>query len=100
MDAQEAPKRNKAAARHPNGRIDREQSPLWPRGGQAVASEIGAPRTGFHISPSAPIGGLLEGNEAGDLYGHLITELDKLKLTYLHWPRKSGARYPRALSNP
>ena len=50
----------------------------------AVANEIGAQRTGFRISPSVPIGGLVEGNEAGDLYRHLVTELDKVKLAYLH----------------
>jgi N-ethylmaleimide reductase len=50
----------------------------------AVAREIGPERTGFRISPSAPIGGLVEGDKAGDLYRYLVTELDQLGLAYLH----------------
>src|SRR3954451_19906490 len=85
MDTQEAPKRNRAAARslvcHPDGQIDREQGMLGLEVATAVASKIGAQRTGFRISPSAQAG---RRNEGGDLYRHLVTELDKLKLAYLH----------------
>ncbi|MFE0015751.1 alkene reductase [Mesorhizobium sp. NPDC059054] len=51
----------------------------------AVAAEIGPQRVGFRISPSAPIGGLVEGDQAADLYRHVGTELDRLGLAYLHF---------------
>jgi 2,4-dienoyl-CoA reductase-like NADH-dependent reductase (Old Yellow Enzyme family) len=50
----------------------------------AIADEIGPERVGFRISPSAPVGGLVEGEEAPDLYRYLVAELDKLGLAYLH----------------
>lgn len=50
----------------------------------AIADEIGPERVGFRISPSVSIGGLVEGEEAPDLYRHLVEELDKIGLAYLH----------------
>lgn len=50
----------------------------------AVADAIGPQRVGFRISPSAPIGGLVEGEQAADLYRHVASELDRLGLAYLH----------------
>jgi 2,4-dienoyl-CoA reductase-like NADH-dependent reductase (Old Yellow Enzyme family) len=51
---------------------------------QAVAEEIGSDRTGIRLSPGAPIGGLVEGPEAGELYSYLVRELAKLDLAYIH----------------
>ncbi|CAB3768160.1 alkene reductase [Paraburkholderia humisilvae] len=51
---------------------------------QAVAQEIGPERTSLRISPLEPVGGLKEGDENLDLYRYLTSELDKLKLAYLH----------------
>ncbi len=53
---------------------------------QAVAEEIGADRTGIRISPAFPLGSLFEG-EPADVhaqYQHLVGELAKLNLVYLH----------------
>lgn len=50
----------------------------------AVANEIGADRTGFRISPSSSNGDIDEGQSGPDLYRHLILELAKLNLSYLH----------------
>ena len=51
---------------------------------RAVAEEIGPERTGIRLSPGLAIGGLDDGADADALYGHLVSELDKLKLVYLH----------------
>ena len=51
---------------------------------KAVAEEIGPQRTAMRISPNAPLGGLVEGEEGPALYRHLTAELDKLGLAYLH----------------
>lgn len=51
---------------------------------RAVVEEIGAERTGFRISPLNNAGGLREGKEGLDVYRHLIVELAKLDLGYLH----------------
>ncbi|MEQ1523929.1 MAG: alkene reductase, partial [Aestuariivirga sp.] len=51
---------------------------------KAVATEIGAERTGIRLSPLNTAGGLAEGPEAGDLYRYLVPELNKLNLAYLH----------------
>ncbi|MDE2383386.1 MAG: alkene reductase [Alphaproteobacteria bacterium] len=51
---------------------------------KAVAAEIGPERTGIRLSPLGNSGGLNEGPEAVKLYHHLVAELDKLKLGYLH----------------
>ncbi|MEU0738211.1 alkene reductase [Streptomyces sp. NPDC006134] len=50
----------------------------------AVAAEIGADRTGFRISPGSPAGGLAEGASGPALYRHLVAELARLDLAYLH----------------
>ena len=51
---------------------------------QAVADEIGPERTGIRLSPNAPVGGLIEGPEAKELYSHLTRELAKSSLAYVH----------------
>jgi N-ethylmaleimide reductase len=51
---------------------------------QAIADEIGPERTAIRLSPGAPLGGLVEGPEGPDLYRHLVGELDKIGLAYLH----------------
>ncbi|MGL6235003.1 MAG: alkene reductase [Segniliparus sp.] len=50
----------------------------------AVADAIGPERTGIRLSPGARLGGLDEGPESGELYRHLVAELAKLDLLYLH----------------
>ena len=53
---------------------------------QAVADEIGADRVGIRLSPAMPLGGLDEGDtETVRLqYRHLVGELAKLQLAFLH----------------
>lgn len=53
---------------------------------KAVADAIGADRTGIRISPGMPLGGLDEGtvDEVREQYLHLVGELAKLDLVYLH----------------
>ncbi|ANP74308.1 alkene reductase [Cryobacterium arcticum] len=53
---------------------------------QAVAEEIGADRVGIRLSPAMPLGGLDEGDtETVRLqYHHLVGELAKLQLAFLH----------------
>ncbi|WP_267887173.1 oxidoreductase [Mycobacteroides immunogenum] len=50
----------------------------------AVADAIGPERTAIRLSPGATLGGLDEGPESADLYRHLVAELAKLDLLYLH----------------
>lgn len=50
----------------------------------AIAEEIGADRTGIRLSPGNPMSGIDEGPEAAELYRHLVTELNRLGLAYLH----------------
>lgn len=52
----------------------------------AIAEEIGADRTGIRISPAFGLGGIDEGDTAAvhAQYQHLVGELAKLKLAYLH----------------
>ncbi|AUH49624.1 alkene reductase [Chromobacterium sp. ATCC 53434] len=50
----------------------------------AIADEIGPERTGIRLSPGTPIWGIDEGPEGPALYRHLVAELDKLGLAYLH----------------
>jgi 2,4-dienoyl-CoA reductase-like NADH-dependent reductase (Old Yellow Enzyme family) len=50
----------------------------------AIAEEIGADRTAIRLSPGTTIGGIDEGPDGPALYRHLIAELDKLGLAYLH----------------
>jgi 2,4-dienoyl-CoA reductase-like NADH-dependent reductase (Old Yellow Enzyme family) len=50
----------------------------------AIAEEIGADRTGMHLSPGATLWGIDEGAYSPDLYRYLVAELDKLGLAYMH----------------
>lgn len=50
----------------------------------AIAEEIGADRTAIRLSPGTTMWGIDEGAEGPDLYRHLVGELDKLGLAYLH----------------
>lgn len=50
----------------------------------AIAQEIGADRTGIRLSPGTTLWGIDEGSEGPDLYHHLVAELDKLGLAYVH----------------
>ncbi|MEG1768628.1 MAG: alkene reductase [Comamonas sp.] len=50
----------------------------------AIADEIGADRTGIRLSPGAKLWGIDEGAQAAALYRHLIAELAKLGLAYVH----------------
>ncbi len=50
----------------------------------AIASEIGADRTAIRLSPGLGMWGIDEGPEGPTLYRHLVAELNKLGLAYLH----------------
>lgn len=50
----------------------------------AIATEIGADRTGIRLSPGTTMWGIDEGEQGPDLYRLLVAELDKLGLAYLH----------------
>ncbi|MCP3447294.1 alkene reductase [Bradyrhizobium sp. CCGUVB14] len=50
----------------------------------AIAAEIGADKTAIRLSPGITMWGIDEGAEGPDLYRHLVAELDKLSLAYLH----------------
>jgi 2,4-dienoyl-CoA reductase-like NADH-dependent reductase (Old Yellow Enzyme family) len=50
----------------------------------AIAAEIGADKTAIRLSPGTTMWGIDEGAEGPDLYRHLVAELDKLELAYLH----------------
>jgi N-ethylmaleimide reductase len=50
----------------------------------AIADEIGADRTAIRLSPGIKIWGIDEGVEGAALYRHLVAELDRLGLAYLH----------------
>lgn len=102
------PKRGtKAAAR--SGLVvqmgsDREPGSLWPRGGHGCRERNR--RAADRISHFAvgSVGGLVEGNEAGDLYRHLVTESRQaqadLSSPDAYGRRESGARYPSAQVEP
>lgn len=51
---------------------------------RAIAEEIGPERTAIRLSPSLVMWGIDEGAEGPDLYRHLVGELDKLGLAYIH----------------
>ena len=51
---------------------------------RAVAEQIGADRTAIRLSPGLTMWGIDEGAEGPALYRHLVSELDKLGLAYLH----------------
>lgn len=50
---------------------------------RAVTEEIGAERTGIHISPANPFNGIVEG-DTGGIYHTLIAQLAPINLAYLH----------------
>jgi N-ethylmaleimide reductase len=50
----------------------------------AIAEEVGADRTAIRLSPGTTMWGIDEGAEGAALYRHLVAELDKLGLAYLH----------------
>lgn len=50
----------------------------------AIADEIGADRTAIRLSPGTTMWGIDEGPEGPELYRHLVAELNKLGLAYLH----------------
>jgi N-ethylmaleimide reductase len=50
----------------------------------AIAEEIGADRTAIRLSPGIKMWGIDEGVEGAALYRHLVAELDRLGLAYLH----------------
>lgn len=50
----------------------------------AIADEIGAERTAIRLSPGITLWGIDEGEQGPALYRHLVAELDKLGLAYLH----------------
>jgi len=51
---------------------------------KAIAGEIGADRTAIRLSPGTTLWGIDEGAEGPAMYRHLVEELDKLGLAYLH----------------
>jgi N-ethylmaleimide reductase len=51
---------------------------------KAIAEEIGADRTAIRLSPGLTMWGIDEGAEGPALYRHLVAELNKLGLAYLH----------------
>jgi len=51
---------------------------------KAIAEEIGADRTAIRLSPGTTLWGIDEGPDGPVLYRHLVAELDKLGLAYLH----------------
>ncbi|TNM65227.1 alkene reductase [Aliirhizobium smilacinae] len=51
---------------------------------KAISDEIGPERTAIRLSPSLLMWGIDEGAEGPDLYRHLVAELDKLGLAYIH----------------
>lgn len=50
----------------------------------AVASEIGAERTGVRISPVSPASGIIPSDDDQPLFNHVVTSLDGLGVTYIH----------------
>lgn len=50
----------------------------------AIVAEIGGDRTGIRLSPGFASWGLDHGTEGPDLYRHLVGELDRRGLAYLH----------------
>jgi N-ethylmaleimide reductase len=51
---------------------------------RAIAEEIGSDRTAIRLSPGLTMWGIDEGAEGPALYRHLVAELNKLGLAYLH----------------
>jgi N-ethylmaleimide reductase len=53
----------------------------------AIVDEVGADRTAIRLSPGIRMWGIDEGPEGPALYRHLVAELDRLGLAYLHITR-------------
>jgi N-ethylmaleimide reductase len=51
---------------------------------KAIAAEIGADRTGIHLSPGATLGDIDEGESGPDTYRYLVRRLAALNLLYVH----------------
>jgi len=51
---------------------------------KAIGEEIGPDRTAIRLSPGNPMSTIDEGAESPALYRYLVSELDKLRLAYLH----------------
>lgn len=51
---------------------------------KAIIAEIGADRTAIRLSPGVPSNGISDGDEGPDFYRHLVGELDRLGLAYVH----------------
>jgi len=66
------------------GRLSRKPHPFHARSRERrVVSEIGADRTGIHLSPANGLGDTIEEDHT-TVYPLLVSELDKLNLAYLH----------------
>lgn len=50
----------------------------------AVASDIGAERTGVRISPVSPASGIIPSDDEQPLFNHVVTSLDGLGVAYIH----------------
>jgi N-ethylmaleimide reductase len=50
----------------------------------AVASEIGAHRTGVRLSPVSPAGGVVPASDEQPQYNHVVEKLDGLGIAYIH----------------
>ncbi|WP_407520742.1 alkene reductase [Methylobacterium oryzisoli] len=77
-----APNANLRTDRYGGGIVNRARFAIEVA--RAVAAEIGGERTGIRLSPGATLGSLDEGPEAPDLYRHLVGELDRAGLAYIH----------------
>lgn len=51
---------------------------------KAIIEEIGAEKTAIRLSPGTMMWGIDEGEDGPKLYHHLVSELNKLGLVYLH----------------
>lgn len=51
---------------------------------KAIIEEIGADKTAIRLSPGTMMWGIDEGEDGPKLYRHLVSELNKLGLVYLH----------------
>lgn len=66
---------------------------------QAMVDAIGAGKVGIKLSPSIPYNSIIDSNPTA-LYTHLIAELDKMPLAYIHlmnamFPTDNLPQYPR-----
>jgi N-ethylmaleimide reductase len=66
---------------------------------QSMIEAIGENKVGIKLSPSIPYNSIIDSNPT-DLYNHLIKELDKMPLMYIHlmnaiFPTDNLPQYPR-----